>query len=144
MLKIPEEKQLKIYADGASRGNPGPSAIAFIFVMDEKSVFQKNEFIGKQTNNQAEYQAIIKALLEAKKNTQGAVEVLSDSELVIKQINGDYQVKNIQLLEFFQEVTQRKRAFQKISFTHVPRDNQWITMADKLCNKCLNDYFKKK
>ncbi len=137
MLKIPEDKLLKIYTDGASRGNPGPSAIAFIFVIDESSIFQMNEFVGKQTNNQAEYQAIIKALLEAHKITQGDIEVFSDSELVIKQINGDYQVKNIHLLKLSQEVTHWKKFFQKVSFTHVPRENQWITMADKLCNKCL-------
>ncbi|MFX0087302.1 MAG: ribonuclease HI family protein, partial [Candidatus Hodarchaeota archaeon] len=92
--KILSEKVLHIYTDGASRMNPGPSALAFIIVLDGESIHEYTEFLGVKTNNQAEYLAIIKALSEAKKMTNGVIKIYSDSEVVIKQLTGDYQVKN--------------------------------------------------
>ena len=112
-------------------------------MIDEKIIHEESKFIVKRTNNQAEYQAIIEALSKTKIFTNGAVEVFSDSELVINQINGDYQVKNAALSKLFKQVIGHKNSFQKIKFIHVPRDQHWISKVDKLCNSCLNEYARK-
>jgi ribonuclease HI len=136
--KISPNKVLQIYTDGASRKNPGPSALAFIFVLDGKSIHEYSEFLGVKTNNQAEYMAIIKALSKAKQITNGVLNIYSDSELVVKQLNGDYQVKNELLRKLRNQIFDVTKEFSKISFKHVQRKNKWIKIADKLCNRCLN------
>lgn len=142
MMAISKDRPLNIFTDGASRGNPGPSAIGFIFVIGDQSLYHKSVFIGEHTNNQAEYHAIIDALSEASRFTRGEVHVFSDSELVIKQLNGDYQVKKPHLTTLFKKVLQMKKLFKTVEFFHVSRDNYWITEVDKLCNKCLNTHSK--
>lgn len=129
---------LHIYTDGASRQNPGPSALAFIFVQNGEVIQEHSEFLGTKTNNQAEYLAIIEALLEAKKITNGDLIIFSDSEVVIKQLIGEYKVKNEELRKHRTKIFAEKKYFTKIKFTHVARQNKWIKMADKLCNRCLN------
>jgi ribonuclease HI len=132
-------QSLKIYTDGASRGNPGPASIAFVIVKEDEVIHQKSEFIGKATNNQAEYQAIIKALSEAVKIIKnGNIELFSDSELVIKQLNGEYRVRKPHLLDLFNEIRELIKKFQSIAFIHVERTNEWIKIVDKLCNTTLN------
>ncbi|MHA2225087.1 MAG: ribonuclease HI family protein [Candidatus Hodarchaeales archaeon] len=138
MITIPENKLLTIYTDGASRGNPGPSAYGFIFLIGEKIIHQKSSFIGDQTNNQAEYRAMIEALSEARKMTRGKVELFSDSELVINQINGIYQVKKSHLQILWDQVVELKSEFLEVKLTVIPRDNKWIKQVDKLCNRSLN------
>ncbi|MHA2108867.1 MAG: ribonuclease HI family protein, partial [Candidatus Hodarchaeales archaeon] len=93
-----------IFTDGAARGNPGPAAAAFLFVKNDRIVHQQNYFLGNQTNNQAEYQAIIKALEIAKEYTNESIILASDSELVIKQLNGEYKVKNPHLRILYRKV----------------------------------------
>ena len=129
-----------IYTDGASRGNPGPAAAAFIFVQNEEIIFKQNIFLGTQTNNQAEYHAIIKALIKAIELTHRKLTVYSDSELVIKQLNGEYRVTKPHLKELYDEVCEKKDYTTGIAFVHVPRSNRWIKLADKLCNQILNEY----
>lgn len=139
MLNIPDNEPLKIYTDGATRGrNPGPSALAFIFIIGNQAIHRKSQFIGSQTNNQTEYRAVIEALKDASQLTHDTIEVFSDSELVVNQINGDYQVRSANISKLFREVHELKGIFRKSSFSHVPRDNHWISKADKLCNQCLN------
>ncbi len=138
-MSIPLNKTLEIYTDGASKGNPGPSAYAFIFVIDNDMVYQQTQFIGHQTNNQAEYRAIIEALGEAKKKTNQKVIIYSDSELVIKQLKGDYQVRKRHLAVLFNKVIDISKYFKNIEFQHVPRTNKWIKIADELCNKSLKE-----
>jgi ribonuclease HI len=132
------DQVLHIYTDGASRKNPGPSALAFIFVQDGEIIHEQSEFLGEKTNNQAEYLAIIKALSEALKITKGKLCLFSDSEVVIKQLIGDYKVKKDHLRTLRKQIFDLKKGFSSVQFSHVPRQNKWIKKVDKLCNRCLN------
>ena len=127
-----------IYTDGASRGNPGPAAAAFIFLQNEEVILEKNFHLGVQTNNQAEYHAIIKALEYAKEFTQGKITIFSDSELVVKQLNNEYRVNKPHLKELFDKVEGLMKQVIGVEFKHVPRSNKWIKLADQLCNQILN------
>ncbi|MDY6931101.1 MAG: ribonuclease HI family protein [Halobacteriota archaeon] len=131
-------ERLKIYTDGASRGNPGPSAYAFVFVKDDKILHEGSGFIGKGTNNTAEYKAIINALKAAEQYTKGEIEVYSDSELVIKQINREYRINKEHLLKLCEELRELCRRFESVKFNSVRRGNRFIKEADNLCNICLD------
>lgn len=131
-------KRLLIYTDGASRNNPGPSAAAFIILKDNTIVCKKAYFIGENTNNTAEYQAIIDALKEASNITDGEVLVYSDSELVIKQINGQYKIKKDHLNQLCNRVKALQPEFKAVTFLHTSRNNKYIQIADGLCNECLD------
>ncbi len=131
-------KLLDIYTDGASRGNPGPSAWAYIFVVGNEIIYKNSKFIGFNTNNQTEYFAIIEALKTAIKFKFKEIRIFSDSELVIKQLNGEYKVKNINLQILFSQVDKLKTKFSKITFIHVFRDNSWMKIADSFCNEVLD------
>ena len=115
-------KRLIIYADGASRGNPGPAAIGAI-IKDEqgKTITSISRRIDATTNNQAEYRAIIAALEEAIRLGAREVEVRSDSELVVKQINGRYRVKKTHLKPLYQQVKQLLGLLEGFTITHIPR-----------------------
>ncbi|MHA2139592.1 MAG: ribonuclease HI family protein [Candidatus Hodarchaeales archaeon] len=90
------------------------------------------------SRTQAEYQAIIKALEIAKEYTNESIILASDSELVIKQLNGEYKVKNSHLRILYRKVKHYLQFYSSVKFLHVPRTNQWIKQADKLCNDLLN------
>lgn len=126
-----------IYSDGGARGNPGPSGIGAV-LKDENSELVKevSEFLGIATNNQAEYKAIIRALEEAKK--LGASEIVAhlDSELVVKQLNGQYKVKNPGLAPLFLQIHNLRQGFEKIEFKHVRRE--FNKEADKLANDAMD------
>jgi len=130
-------KKAVIFADGASRGNPGPAAIGAV-IKDEQGrlIASISRRIGKATNNQAEYRAIIVALEEATKLGANQVEIHSDSELVVKQINGEYRVKKVTLKPLYQQVKQRQGQLKGFTITHVLR--QQNIEADKLANKALD------
>jgi ribonuclease HI len=132
-------QRLKIYSDGGARGNPGPAAIAFIAINDMgETVKADSSFIGVHTNNQAEYEALLMALkFAADQKTQEVVCHL-DSELVAKQLNGEYAVKNNELWQLWRKVQKLKVCFKKISFVNVPRNNPKIELADELVNKTLD------
>lgn len=132
------DQVLHIYTDGASRKNPGPSALAFIFVQDGKIIHEQSKFLEVKTNNQAEYLAIIEALSEALKITKGELCLFSDSEVVIKQLLGEYKVNKDHLRTLRKQIFDLKKEFSYIQFFHVPRQNKWIKKVDKLCNRCLN------
>ena len=137
MNPVKKEDVLRIYTDGASRGNPGPAACAFVMVRDSEVIHEHSEFLGDATNNTAEYQAIIRALTEAEKWTRWTVEVWSDSELVIKQINKEYRIRKEHLSRYCAEVYSLRLKFDKVTFKHVAREHPFIKQADKLCGKCL-------
>jgi ribonuclease HI len=126
-----------INADGAARGNPGPAAIG-VTIKDDKGnlVTSISRRIGKATNNQAEYQAIITGLEKAIKLGARQVKVYSDSELVVKQINGRYRVKNTSLRILYENVVNLAGPLEKFSIHHVPRARS--TEADNLANKALD------
>lgn len=136
-------QQLQIFSDGGARGNPGPAAVAFIALNERgETVKADTRFIGIHTNNQAEYEALLMALKFAAE--QGAQEIVChlDSELVVKQLNGKYTVKNYQLQQLWQKVQEAKRMFKKICFVNVPRTNPQIQRADALVNKTLDEQAK--
>lgn len=130
-------KKVIIYVDGASRGNPGPAAIAVI-VQDEmgKAVASFSQCIGTTTNNEAEYQAIIAALQKAVSLGAREVALKSDSELVVKQLNGRYRVKASTLKPLYQQVQKLQSFLGRLTITHIPRTAN--RKADSLANKALN------
>jgi ribonuclease HI len=121
---------IQIYTDGASRGNPGKSACSFLLVKDNSIIMEKSKYLGQATNNEAEYNAIILALetLEDKD-----IEILSDSELVVRQLNGVYKVRKEHLLELYDKVFSLIKG-RKVKFSNVPRENKFIQRADFLVN----------
>jgi len=133
-------KSIYINCDGASRGNPGNAAIGIqIKGEDKKTVLkQHSEYIGKTTNNVAEYLAVLKSLDLAKRFTDQNVLVYSDSELLVRQLNGEYKVKNKNLKELFNQVQKLQNSFQKVIFMHIRRE--YNSIADQLANEALDQH----
>jgi ribonuclease HI len=130
---------LTIFSDGGARGNPGPAAIAFVILSSEGKVLMKNSrFIGVHTNNQAEYEALIAALESAIELHAEEATCHLDSELVTKQVTGEYRVKNSQLRKLWNKVNELTPFFKKVSFISVPRSNTHIQEADALVNEALD------
>ena len=126
-----------LYTDGASRGNPGPAAIGAVIKDGQGRVLGKiSRRIGRTTNNQAEYQAVIAALEEAVRLGVASVEVKSDSELVVEQINGRYRVKNLALKPLHQRVRELQSLFQSFAIASIPRRQN--IEADRLSNAALD------
>ncbi len=115
--------QLTIYADGASRGNPGPAAIGAVIKDERQKVLASiSQYIGETTNNQAEYRAVIAALKEAAKHGAEQVTLCLDSELVAKQLSGSYKVKNLFLFPLYKEALELCHKFVVLSIVHVGHD----------------------
>lgn len=137
-------KKIIIYTDGGSRGNPGPSAIGVIFCNGKGQVCKKySDYLGDNlTNNEAEYQAVIfalqkfKALFGKKLAESSEVEMRMDSELLVKQLNGEYKVLEPKIQELFLKVWNLKIDFKKVKFNHIPREKN--KEADALVNECLD------
>jgi len=130
---------LVFYSDGGARGNPGPAAIAFLAVTKTGQVIKSDSaFIGAATNNQAEYRALIAALEFAKSIKVKEVVCHLDSELVGKQLKGEYTVKNPELKKLWLKSRELCACFKKISFVNVPRSNPYISKADTLVNEALD------
>ena len=129
-----------IFTDGASLGNPGPAAIGAT-VKDENGrlITRISKRIGRATNNQAEYKAIIAALEEATKLGATQVNIRADSELVVKQLNGQYRVKNAALKPLYLEVKKLTRALDSFSIVHIPREQN--READKLAHMALDQVY---
>jgi ribonuclease HI len=135
-------KDIKLYADGGSRGNPGPSASGFaILDMSGNIVVKKSVYLGVTTNNQAEYQALKFGLDEAKKMQVDTVHVYMDSLLVVNQMIGIFKVKNRDLWPIHAAVKDLASHFKQVSFTHVPRELNKI--ADSAVNEALDEAAKK-
>lgn len=131
--------RLKVYSDGASRGNPGISAIAFMIVTEDGKLLKRySKYVGIRTNNQAEYEALICALESASTLTDQDVTCYMDSELVVKQLNGEYQVRNPELKTLWFKVQELKQKFQRVTFTNVPRIDIYIEKVDRLANQALD------
>ena len=130
-----------IYTDGGARGNPGPAGIGVV-IYDEKKVLlaTHKRYIGEATNNQAEYQAVIFALEKALELGAKRVDFKLDSELVVKQLRGEYKVKNEQLAILVQDVLQLSNKFLQINYSHVPREQN--ELADQLVNEAIDSHIK--
>jgi ribonuclease HI len=135
-------KRLTIYTDGASLGNPGPAAIGAVIKDGQGGVISRiSQRIGHATNNQAEYAAIIAALAEAIRLGAEEVVVRSDSELVVKQLNGCYKIKKTTLKPLYQKVVRLAGSLEAFTITHIPREQN--READSLANKALAINFPK-
>ncbi|MCX7988276.1 MAG: ribonuclease HI family protein [Thermodesulfovibrio sp.] len=123
----------KIYCDGASRGNPGEAGIGCIIFLNDNRKIEISEYIGKTTNNVAEYGALIRGLEEALKAGAEDVEIYSDSELLVRQITGIYKVKNKNLIPLYERVKQMLSNLKSYKITHINREHN--SMADKLAKE---------
>ncbi|MBN1163321.1 MAG: ribonuclease HI family protein, partial [Candidatus Krumholzibacteriota bacterium] len=128
--------QLIVYTDGASRGNPGPaSAAAIAFLPSGEELTSRVEKIGKATNNVAEYRAVIAGLRLARDLRARRVIVKLDSQLVVRQLNGEYKIKKEELRELAQRVKSEAAGFERCRFEHVPRSEN--SRADELAGRVL-------
>lgn len=135
-----EEKVFSLYTDGASRGNPGPSAWAYL-LLDEtgNTIEERAGSTGIGTNNEAEYHALIEGLQAAVRLGFTRLSVFSDSELVIRQMNGRYRVASPRLIPLYRKASAVAGMFKTIEFHSVPRDQPVIAKADRLCNAVLDN-----
>jgi len=138
-------KKFIIYTDGGSRGNPGKAGIGVVICNERDQEVKKfGEYLGDGlTNNEAEYSAVIFALKKFKalfgkslaENTD--VEIRADSELVVKQLNGEYRLENPKIQQFFIEIWNLKMDFKSVKFKHIPREKN--KEADRLVNEALDN-----
>ena len=138
-ITLKKGELLKIYTDGAARGNPGPAAYAFIFVHYDDIIHEERGFIGTATNSTAEYQAIIHALKVADKFHRVHLQFFSDSNLAIQQINKKWKINYPHLKELCKEVYSLTEKYEKGEFFYVSRDNRYIQKCDELCNSRLDE-----
>jgi ribonuclease HI len=124
------------YIDGASHGNPGPAGVG-ITIYDEKKkpVEVFGYYLGKLTNNMAEYMAVIIALMVFLELGAKSATIYSDSELLVRQLNGEYRVKNEKLLPLYLQVKFFLRSFKKVNFCHLRREHN--KLADRLANRAI-------
>jgi ribonuclease HI len=135
--------KLKVYSDGASRGNPGPSAIAFIVLTEDKKILKKySKHVGMKTNNQAEYEALISALEFSSELAPQEIVCHMDSLLLVKQLNKAYQVKDPKLKTLWLKANELIKRFHKITFVHVSREDVCIQEVDRLANRTLDEVAK--
>jgi ribonuclease HI len=133
-----------IYTDGGSRGNPGPAAIGVVIASQDGTLKKSyGEYIGEKTNNEAEYRAVIFALQKLKqligsKAKTAQVDFRCDSELLVKQMNGEYKISNPGIQQFFIEIWNLKLDYASVSFTHVYREDN--KEADKMVNIALDKH----
>lgn len=137
-----EESTLKIYADGGARGNPGPSAAGFVVIKKEKIVHEQSKYLGKGTNNEAEYAAVLIALewLEENKKKLGGKKIsfYLDSELVVRQLTGIYKVRSSNLKPLVKQVKVfEEKIGKEIKYFSIGREKN--KLADSLVNKQLDE-----
>src|SRR3989344_6630577 len=132
-----------VHTDGGSRGNPGPAALGVV-ICDSKGQVLKGygEYIGETTNNDAEYQAAISALKKIKalwgkeKAKKSLVHIMADSQLLVRQLKGEYKIENPRIQQFFITLWNLKIDFKDVTFEAVPREQN--KEADALCNEALD------
>ena len=126
-----------LYTDGGARGNPGPAAFAYVLEAEDGTVLSSHgEKIGVATNNVAEYRALIAGLERAVELEVAEVEVVSDSELLVKQMRGEYRVKNETLRDLSLQAARLARKLEKVVYRHVLREEN--ELADRLVNEALD------
>ena len=138
--KKPKSKKITLYSDGGARGNPGPAGIGYV-LLDEKgkTLAEEGAYIGEATNNQAEYKALLAGLMKAQDLGAEEVDCYLDSELAVKQLNGEYKVKNEGLKPIFTHVRSFYTVFRKITFSHVRREKN--KRADAMVNVAIDKHF---
>jgi ribonuclease HI len=126
-----------LWTDGGSRGNPGPAAFAYVLETEDGTVLDaRGEAIGIATNNVAEYSALVAGLRRAAELGVAELEVRADSELLVKQMRGEYRVKNKDLQLLFLDASRTARSVGSVTYTHVRREHN--ELADRLVNEALD------
>lgn len=126
-----------VHIDGGSRGNPGPAGAGVVISdADGMTLQESGVFLGKATNNVAEYTALLVGLRAAKKLGARRVKIISDSELLVRQMNGRYRVKNAGLRPLYEEAQELTTRFEAVSIHHVRREQN--TDADRMVNQAIN------
>lgn len=134
---LEKQEKVKLFADGGSRGNPGPSASGFaVLDMNDKVLLEQGVYLGVTTNNMAEYTALKLGLEAARKMGVHEVEVYMDSMLVVNQMKGIFKIKNRDLWAVHDAIKQMLPAFRKVTFDHVPREFNKI--ADAMVNHAMD------
>jgi probable phosphoglycerate mutase len=127
----------RLYTDGGARGNPGPAAYGFVLEADDGTILEaRGETIGLATNNVAEYSALLAGLAKALELGLDEVDVISDSELLVKQMNGEYRVKNPALIDLSLEAARLAREIGRVRYSAVRRTEN--ELADQLVNEALD------
>ncbi|MDQ3263273.1 MAG: ribonuclease HI family protein [Myxococcota bacterium] len=130
--------RVRIYSDGAARGNPGPSGAGAVLVAPNGQVVERlGKYLGVQTNNFAEYTALILGLQRAYELGVDEVEVFADSELIIRQLSGRYQVKSSSLRPLYEQALKLLNEFSRVKLVHVPREMN--AAADEMSNKAIDE-----
>ena len=134
-------EHITFYIDGASRGNPGKASIGVVMMNSHGQIIDElKRYIGETTNNMAEYQALIEALAEGKRVGSTKVQVFSDSELMVRQLNGVYKVRDAKLLDLYKEAKLLISGFEDFKIDHITRDKN--SRADALANEALDNHLK--
>ncbi|HPD07701.1 ribonuclease HI family protein [Patescibacteria group bacterium] len=143
MTKKFVHQSLISYTDGGARGNPGPAGIGVVLkTKNGETVGEWSKFLGITTNNQAEYRALLLALEEARSLGVEELECRLDSELVVKQLRGEYKVKHPDLKPLFAQVLSLISSFKHVSFNYIPRTLN--KEADHLANQAMNQEMNRK
>jgi len=129
-------KKLEIYTDGGARGNPGPAGIGVVIWHGNKLVGTYSKYIGRATNNQAEYRAVVFALEQAKRIKAEVLDIYMDSEIAVNQLNRKFKIKNGELGSLFVKAWNMMIGFKQVKFYHIPREKN--KEADKLVNQAID------
>lgn len=136
--QAPTYIRLRLYSDGAARGNPGPAGAGAVLVEPSGQVIDRlGKFLGHQTNNYAEYQGLLMGLKRARELGVREVEVFADSELMIRQLGGRYQVKSPSLRPLYEEALKWLNEFERVKLVHVPREMN--RAADEMSNRAIEE-----
>lgn len=130
-------KRATLHTDGGARGNPGPAGIGFYLVIEGEEPIAYKEYIGTATNNQAEYRALMAGLKRAQVEGVQELKCYLDSELVVKQVRGEYKMKNAGLRPLLEEVKKLADGIESVSYGHVRREKN--KKADALVNEALDE-----
>jgi len=132
------EAAFTLYTDGAARGNPGPAGAGFVIYQDGRMLESQAQYLGETTNNQAEYNALILGLTRLTEIGAARVKVRADSELMVKQMKGEYKVKNPGLIKLVISAQKLARGFKKFSIEHIPREQN--QEADRMSNRAIDEF----
>jgi len=133
-------KRAKLYCDGASSGNPGDSGIGVLLIIGDRE-YKISEYIGTATNNIAEYSAILRGIEEAKKHGVTTLDIYTDSELMTRQIEGQYRVKSENLLELYKRTLSILKELKSYTIVHIPREKN--KEADLLAKNAIKQRTKR-
>jgi ribonuclease HI len=130
--------RVRVYSDGAARGNPGPAGAGAVLVAPNGQIIDRlGKFLGVQTNNYAEYMGLLLGLQRAQELGVKEVEVYADSELMIRQLGGRYQVKSPTLRPLYEEAMSFLKEFSRVKLVHVPREMN--AAADEMSNRAIDE-----